>query len=281
MLVAASRWATLQRAGSQSGPGRPHSLAATLQPDKGSITPAATITVNSTSDVASGTDGLCTLREAITAANTNTASGAVAGECAAGSSGGSDTIDMTGVSGTINLTGALPDITSDLTINGPGSSQLTVTRNTGGDYRVFTVSAPVTVAISGLAVTSGKTPAAPPGSPASTFNGGGIFNSGTLTLTDVNVSANTTSVNIDTNSAGNGAGIANTGTLSLTSCSVTGNFGGNGIGGIGSGGNGGGISSSGTLTVSNSTITGNQGGQGAIGSGTGGNGGGILLPAER
>src|SRR5262245_31440831 len=89
-----------------------------------------TITVNSTSDVSDGTDGLCTLREAITAANTNTASGLVAGECAAGSGSGSDTINFS-VNGTINLTGALPDISSDLTINGPGSGLLTVRRNTG------------------------------------------------------------------------------------------------------------------------------------------------------
>src|SRR5207248_1479276 len=55
--------------------------------DKGGITPeAATITVNSLSDVTNSSDGLCTLREAIAAANTNTASGAVAGECVAGSS---------------------------------------------------------------------------------------------------------------------------------------------------------------------------------------------------
>src|SRR5215471_16669020 len=47
---------------------------------------AATIIVNSTADVANATDGLCTLREAIAAANNNVASGAVAGECAAGSS---------------------------------------------------------------------------------------------------------------------------------------------------------------------------------------------------
>ena len=43
---------------------------------------ATTITVNSLSDVANGSDGLCTLREAITAANSDTASGAAAGECA-------------------------------------------------------------------------------------------------------------------------------------------------------------------------------------------------------
>ena len=70
----------------------------------------STITVNTTADVANNADGLCTLREAITAANTNTASGAVAGECVAGSSDGSDTIDLTGLSGSISLATAPPDI---------------------------------------------------------------------------------------------------------------------------------------------------------------------------
>lgn len=48
---------------------------------------ANSITVNSTADFVNDTDGRCTLREAIYAANTNTASGGVAGECAAGSPG--------------------------------------------------------------------------------------------------------------------------------------------------------------------------------------------------
>ena len=48
---------------------------------------AATITVNSTADGAGANDGVCTLREAILAANTNTASGAAAGECVAGTAG--------------------------------------------------------------------------------------------------------------------------------------------------------------------------------------------------
>ena len=76
----------------------------------------ATMTVNSTDDVANGTDGKCTLREAITAANTDTASGAVAGECVAGS--GDDAIFFS-VMGTINLQSALPDITTAMAANGP------------------------------------------------------------------------------------------------------------------------------------------------------------------
>src|SRR5437016_9982249 len=75
------------------------------------LTPAGnTITVNSTADVANGNDGLCTLREAINAANSNSPSGPATGECAAGAiNGTSDTIAFS-VTGTINLAGALPDI---------------------------------------------------------------------------------------------------------------------------------------------------------------------------
>ena len=86
---------------------------------------AATITVNSTADVAAD-DGVCTLREAITAANTNAASGATVGECAAGS--GTDSIQFNIGSGTptIVMTAALPGILEAVTIDG----------NTGGATRV-------------------------------------------------------------------------------------------------------------------------------------------------
>jgi CSLREA domain-containing protein len=87
---------------------------------------AATITVNSTADVAAN-DGACTLREAITAANSNTASGAAVGECAAGASG-ADTIVFNIGTGTptITLTSGLPSLVEAMTING----------NTGGATRV-------------------------------------------------------------------------------------------------------------------------------------------------
>lgn len=87
---------------------------------------AGTITVNSKADIAAD-DGECTLREAITSANTDTASGATPGECVAGS--GSDTINFA-ITGTasftnggqdgysIHLLTALPDIDSQITING-------------------------------------------------------------------------------------------------------------------------------------------------------------------
>src|SRR5438876_495941 len=83
---------------------------------------AATITVTSTGD-ATADDGQCTLREAITAANTNTASTDTTGTpCMAGDVT-PDTIDFSAafngeLADTITLASALPPITSDLTIDG-------------------------------------------------------------------------------------------------------------------------------------------------------------------
>lgn len=80
---------------------------------------ANTITVNSTADVVAN-DGQCTLREALIAANTNTASGAAAGECAAGSAG-LDTIAFnipgSGVH-TITPASNLPTLTEPVFIDG-------------------------------------------------------------------------------------------------------------------------------------------------------------------
>jgi CSLREA domain-containing protein len=167
-----------------------------------------TITVNSTLDVASGSDGLCTLREAITAANSNTASGATAGECGAGSASDSDTISLTGVTGTITLASALPDITSDMTISGPGPNQLTISGNNA--VRVFSVTlqSPGTVNFSGLTVTNGRIQDV----------GGGIYNQGSA---DVKV----TNTRISNNAAVLGGGIANssTGTFTVTNSTISSN----------------------------------------------------------
>lgn len=83
---------------------------------------AAIIVVNSTADTASN-DGVCTLREAIIAANNDTASGAAAGECIAGS--GSDVINFAIAGGgvhTITPTSGLPNITSVVSFNGYSQS---------------------------------------------------------------------------------------------------------------------------------------------------------------
>ncbi|MBK8293777.1 MAG: right-handed parallel beta-helix repeat-containing protein [Solirubrobacterales bacterium] len=79
---------------------------------------ASTITVNGVTDSASD-NGVCNLREAITAANTDSASGAMAGECAAGA--GSDRIEFS-IPGAgphiIAPTTALPQITETAVIDG-------------------------------------------------------------------------------------------------------------------------------------------------------------------
>jgi CSLREA domain-containing protein len=185
-----------------------------------------TITVNSTSDVTNNADGLCTLREALIAANTNTASGAVAGECAAGSSDGSDTIDLTGLTASITLTSALPNISSDMTLNGPGPGTLSIRRS--NTFTIFTVSSSATATISGLAVQGGGPDPIYPG----------IVNSdnGTLNLTNCAVS-------------GFGLGISNGSerTLTISNCVVSGNSSRGGISNF-----------QGTVNLFNSVVSGNQ-----------------------
>ncbi len=195
---------------------------------------AAIITVNSTADVADPADGECTLREAITAANTDTASGTATGECAAGS--GDDGINI-GLTGTVNLTGALPDLSTNLVIAGPGADEFTVRRDTGGDYRIFLVSSGTQVSISGMTISGGNV--------SSGIGGGGILiNGGTLTITSSTISGN---------SADQGGGIFNQGgTLTITSSTISGN----------SANIGGGVFSNTDLsgpktTITNSTISGN------------------------
>jgi len=231
-------WASRQQASTPSFKSAGSHPSSALFADKGGIAPAAaTITVNSLSDVANGSDGLCTLREAITAANNNAASGAAAGECAAGSSSGADAIDMTGLTGTINLIGVLPDITSDLTITGPGANLLTIQRSTADgtpDFRVFNIQNGQ-VSLSKMTIANGSTTAGQ--------GGAGILNSnGTLALDGALVSNN--------NSAGPGGALqTNAGATTVTNCLMVGNHASNG-GAIA-------IQGSGVLIVRNSTLSDN------------------------
>lgn len=195
------------------------------------VTPAraATFTITANWDSFPG-DGLCSLREAIIAANTNTAVDA----CPAGN--GVDTIilpagqyDLTvaGINENAALTGDL-DITEDLIIIGDGSANTTI--NANGVDRSFHILWTATVEISGLTITLGNADL-----------GGGILNSGTLTLTDTTFS--------DNNAIDGGGGIYNTSTATITDSTFSGN----------SAALGGGIYNTGgaTMTVTNSTISGN------------------------
>ena len=143
---------------------------------------AATLTVNSLADGTPANDGQCTLREAIL--NANDQSGST--DCAAGS--GNDAIRV-GVTGTVQLSEALPNLFSDMSIEGPGADRFTVRRDTGGDYRIFTVTSGSVVSISGITISGGNVPGS-----TSSSNGGGIYNDGgNLTITNSAISGNSAS----------------------------------------------------------------------------------------
>ena len=202
------------------------------------VAQAATITVNTTSDVVAN-DGQCSLREAITAANTNTASGAAGGECAAGS--GADTISVP--AGTYTLTIATGiTISADLTLTGaaPGSTVIQPATAPGVAFqRVFVIQSGATVTISGLTLRHGR---------AVGGLGGAIHNSGTLTLANTTVRDNS-AVNIGFGGAGGGIFNSGGATLTLTNSTISGN----------AASTGGGIFNSGdTLTLTNSTVSGNS-----------------------
>jgi len=238
---------------------------------------AGTFTVNSLADtpdavpgngICADAGGLCTLRAALQEAN------AFAGD---------DTINFS-VTGAINLTSALPTVSSNINMNGPGSSSLTVRRDTGGDYRIFFLDNRI-VSISGMTITNGKTPDAVAGSGQFGGSGGGISQAGgELTLTDVIITGNRTGngATINNNNTagwgGFGGGIAGSGVLTMTNVQITNNIAGNGATGFsgGSGGFGGGLHFSGsTLTMTNVDVTGNRTGDAGTttSAGLGGNGG--------
>jgi RTX calcium-binding nonapeptide repeat (4 copies)/Calx-beta domain/Abnormal spindle-like microcephaly-assoc'd, ASPM-SPD-2-Hydin/Protein of unknown function (DUF1573) len=148
---------------------------------------------------------------------------------------GADTISFAGAgaSGTINLTAALPEISganaNNTTIDGPGANALTVGRDTGGDYRIFTVRNGVNASFSNLTIANGRAD-----------DGGGIGNfGGTVSVTNSNMSGNI---------ANNGGGITNRegGTLSLINSNFSDNVATNGSGVV----NG----NSSTMSIVNSTI---------------------------
>ena len=112
------------------------------------------------------------------------------------------------VSGSITLTSGELFITNNLTITGPGASQLTVQRSTAAgtpDFRVFDIRSG-TVTISGLTVNNGRSD-----------SGGGVFirAGSVLTMHDLVISGNAA-----TNAGG---GIKNVGTLRLDRAIISGN----------------------------------------------------------
>jgi len=228
----------------------------------------AVFNVSNTNDI-----GVGSLRQAITDAN----------------AAGGGTINFTaGVSGIINLQTTLPDLSSNITINGPGAATLTVQRSFAAGtpfFRVFTTNGSG-ISISGLTIKNGSagiynygtllsvTNCTVTGNIASDPNGGGgINNKGSMTLTNSTVSNNMSGIGgilsegsmtiinsrIVNNSSGvccgfvsSGGGIAITfesGTMTIINSTIANNIGGTGCGGI---------CNLGTLTITGSTITSNS-----------------------
>ncbi|MBE2199053.1 MAG: CSLREA domain-containing protein [Anaerolinea sp.] len=170
---------------------------------------AATIDVNTTADeFGTGTD--CSLREAIQAANTDTAFGG----CSAGSGddiinlpAGTYTLSISGSGENSNATGDL-DIASNITVIGAGAGQTTI--NANSIDRVLHILSG-NVALQDLSITGGL---------VNEVSGGGILqNGGSLTIENSIVSANS-----KTGSAGFGGGVAHTnGTLVIRDSTLANN----------------------------------------------------------
>lgn len=133
----------------------------------GSMAQATTFTVTSTADPGDSTCGVantgdgCTLREAISAAN---------------SAAGDDAINFApGISGMITLSSTLPDLTTNLDIQGPGKNVLTISGNNAN--RIFVIKK-ATITVEDLTMANGASIQSPSASAA----GGAILNYGALTL---------------------------------------------------------------------------------------------------
>jgi CSLREA domain-containing protein len=183
-----------------------------------------TITVNTLTDPGSPGDGLCSLREAIN--NANAMADTSTGDCAAGT--GNDTIAFS-VSGTIALGSGSLSIQHVVEIDGTGQ---TITIDGGGANRIF-LNFSGALTLNNLTIANGAT----------TANGGGVFNSGTLAVTNSTFLGNT---------AGAGGAIFNstTGAMTVTNCTFSGN----------TGTGGGAIHSDHTGTVTSSTFSNNSAG---------------------
>ncbi|WP_434684526.1 DUF4347 domain-containing protein [Pseudanabaena minima] len=156
--------------------------------------------------------------------------------------------DPTGIFATpqiINLTSGTIDISQDLTVQGTGASNLTISGN--NTFRIFNITAG-NVTFDGLTITNGRG-----------VTGGGISNNGvgTLTVSNSNVSGNSV-----TNSGG--GLFTNTGNLTVINSTVSNNTSNADGGGI--------VSRGGALTITNSTVSNNRslnsGGGGIVSDGT-------------
>jgi CSLREA domain-containing protein len=210
----------------------------------------STLTVNATTDDRPDNHN-CTLREAVIAANTNTA----VDDCGRGSK--TDTIILPAGTYALSITGKGEDaaakgdldVKSKITIMGAGARTTIIDASALSD-RVFHVLDYGDLTIKNVTITNGS------------GSGGGIFNEGKLTLDHSTLRSNSgdsggglkndgygtlDSSTISENSADFGGGIFNRGTLTLNNSTVSGNI----------ADFGGGVKNQGTLKLNHSTLSAN------------------------
>ena len=249
---------------------------------------AATIGVTTTDDTVAG-DGLCSLREAVTAANTN----ASAGGCPAGGSAAPDRIEVP--PGTYELAGSSRedanatgdlDVTEAVTIAGAGADTTTID---AGDHDRSIDVADVpgnALTIDGISITNGSAPsgrADEAGEPGGAIRGTGAGTS--ITVRDAVLTGNAAGDGSDImypplsppRAGGGGGAISAAGELTIVRSTLrfnrTGEGGYQGPFGYQSGGSGGAVRVLGPLTVSDSTFSSNEtagdsGGGGAVAAGS-------------
>ncbi len=156
---------------------------------------------NCTSNIIVDADGVCTLADAITAANTNAPSGG----CPAGCDNDTITLETD-----VLLATALPQISSTVTIEGQGYAI-----DGNNDPNVGSVlrnGVNGNLILNEVTVTKGKS-----------FAGGGINNEGVLALINSTVKNNSVSC-LDSATDAFGGGITNTKSLTMTNSTVSDNF---------------------------------------------------------
>ena len=214
----------------------------TLLEDRQLLSTISLLVTTLADDPSGNIPGYTTLRDAITQANASIANQV--------------TINFA-VDGTIDLTNPLPALSNNISLEGPGASNLTVQRDSSATpFSVVTVegwyNGSVAVTVSGMTISGGN---------AGSGSGGGIENKTGCTLMVNNCTFTNNSA-----PSGGGGGIDNCGTMTVVNSSFTGN----------SAKYGGGIDNepadADTATVSNSTFMNN--------SAPSGGGGGILNSYE-
>ena len=175
---------------------------------------AATITVTSNADTSGTNANICTLRDAVTAANEDAQ--VIGSSCTRGN--GDDTIEFSSFlsNQTITLSGsALPPIESTITINGSGRDQTEI--NGGGNRIIFIDGGLANLTLDALTLTGGED-----------SNGGLIYTNRRLMITNSAVSGNIYAGSssiltlTDTTVSGSSLSIDNGASLSMTDSTVSG-----------------------------------------------------------